>query len=233
MNSPNQINPYKTIIQDGLWNNNPATVQILGMCPLLAVSTSMVNGLGLGLATTLVLTSSCIMASLVRHWVRPEIRIPIFVLVIASLTTVVELLIKGMFYDLYLVLGIFIPLIVTNCVVIGRVEAFASKNSVVKSALDGFMMGVGFTLALIILGGMRELVGQGTLFSQAHVMLGEFARSWEVVVIPNYRGFLLAMLPPGAFIGLGFIIAIKNVIDQRMQRTQSVSLASLTAESAH
>lgn len=223
---------YKTIVRDGLWNNNPATVQILGMCPLLAVSTSVVNGLGLGLATAFVLTSSNIMISIIRHWVRPEIRIPIFVLVIASLTTVVELLIKGMFFDLYKVLGIFIPLIVTNCVVIGRAEAFASKNGIAKSALDGFMMGAGFMIALVLLGAMRELVGQGTLFSQAHIMLGEFARSWEVVVFPNYSGFLLAILPPGAFIGLGFIIAIKNAIDQRMQKPQLVSLASITAEVA-
>ena len=217
---------YSTIARDGLWSNNPALVQLLGLCPLLAVTATAINGLGLGLATTLTLVTSNLMVSLIRHLVRPEVRIPVFVLVIASTVTVIELGMNAYFHDLYNILGIFIPLIVTNCSIIARAEAFASKHSPGRAVLDGLAMGIGFTLVLTLLGGLRELVGQGTLLVQAHLMFGEVAREWTIHVIEDYRGFLLAILPPGAFMGLGLIIAVKNIIDGRLQkRAQRVPAA--------
>lgn len=216
------------LIQDGLWNNNPGTVQLLGLCPLLAVTTSFINGLGLGIATTLVLICSNVTVSVIRHWVRPEVRIPVFVLVIASFVTSIELAMNALFHEMYLILGIFIPLIVTNCAIIGRAEAFASKNSPFPAFIDGLSMGVGFTLVLTLLGGLRELIGQGTLFAQSHLMFGELARGLEWTIISDYRGFLLAVLPPGAFIGLGFIIALKNVLDKKFSERVPQPLISAT-----
>lgn len=209
---------YASIARDGLWSNNPGLVQLLGLCPLLAVSSNAINGLGLGLATLLALTASNVTVSLIRRIVRPEVRIPVFVLVIAAIVTVIELAMNAYLHELYLVLGIFIPLIVTNCNLIGRAEAFASKHDPGRALVDGLMMGAGFLLVLVVLGALRELVGQGTLLSQAHMMFGEVARDWTLHVVADYRGFLLAILPPGAFIGLGLIIALKNVIDGRQQR---------------
>lgn len=215
---------YGKIISNGLWTNNPAFVQLLGLCPLLAVSNTVINGLGLGLATTLTLVASNIMVSMIRHWVRPEIRIPVFVIIIASTVTVIELSMNAWFHELYLILGIFIPLIVTNCSIIARAEAFASKNTVTASLLDGLFMGLGFTAVLITLGAMRELIGLGTLFQQAHLMFGEVARGFSITVFDNYRGYLLAILPPGAFIGLGFLLAGKNIIDKkRLAREQNLT----------
>ena len=209
---------YSRIIGDGLWNNNAGLVQLLGLCPLLAVSNTLINGLGLGLATTLVLLGSNMTISSIRNLVRPEVRIPVFVMVIASFVTTIELLMNAFLYELYLILGIFIPLIVTNCAIIGRAEAFASKQSLPRAALDGLAMGIGFTLVLVVLGGLREVIGQGTLFSQAYLMFGEAARDITLQLSEDYRGFLLAILPPGAFIGLGLLIALKNMIDARTQR---------------
>ena len=209
---------YKHILKEGLWVNNPGLVQLLGLCPLLAVTTNAVNGLGLGLATLLTLTASNVTVSLIRNVVRPEVRIPVFVLVIASIVTVIELAMNAWLHDLYLILGIFIPLIVTNCAIIGRAESFASRHSVGRALLDGLAMGAGFTLVLVALGGMRELIGQGTLLSQAHLMFGEYGRQFTLTLIEDYRGFLLAILPPGAFIGLGFLIAGMNVINARREK---------------
>lgn len=206
---------YTKIISNGLWVNNPAFVQLLGLCPLLAVSNTVINGLGLGLATVLTLVASNVMVSMIRHWVRPEIRIPVFVLIIASTVTIIELSMNAWFHELYNVLGIFIPLIVTNCAIIARAEAFASKNTVSSSFLDGLFMGLGFTAVLVTLGAMREVIGMGTLFQQAHLMFGEAARGFSITLFENYRGYLLAILPPGAFLGLGFLIAGKNIIDKR------------------
>jgi len=215
------------IVKDGLWNNNVALVQVLGLCPLLAVTGSFVNGLGLGLATmiTLILSNSCI--SVIRHWTRPEVRIPIFVLIIASIVTAIELAMNAWFHELYLVLGIFIPLIVTNCSIIARAEAFASRNPVLDSALDGFMMGLGFLLVLITLGSLREIIGQGSLFANIHLMFGESARALELKFSAGYPGFLLAVLPPGAFIGLGMLIAIKNSLDRRSRQKQALKIGSI------
>ena len=218
---------YSDIIRDGLWKNNSGLVQLLGLCPLLAVTTTVVNGLGLGLATTLTLLTSNVIVSLIRTLVRPEVRIPVFVLVIASTVTVIDLGMNAWFHDLHGILGIFIPLIVTNCVIIGRAESFASRNSIDRAALDGLAMGIGFTLVLVALGGMRELIGQGTLFSQAHLMFGEFGRGLTITVLEDYRGFLLAILPPGAFIGLGLLIAMMNVINaRRAERAARVVVAA-------
>jgi electron transport complex protein RnfE len=211
------MNSYREIISNGLWGNNQALVALLGLCPLLAVSNTAINGLGLGLATTLVLLLSNTSVSLIRHVVRPEVRLPVFVLVIASFVTAVELSMKAYFFDLYKILGIFIPLIVTNCAIIGRAEAFASKNTPAKAAVDGLAIGIGFTLVLFVLGASRELIGQGTLLSQAHLMFGEAARDWTIQ-IEGFKGALLAILPPGAFLGLGSIIALKNVIAHWQQK---------------
>jgi len=223
---------YSTITHNGLWNNNPALVQLLGLCPLLAVTGTLINGLGLGLATTLTLIISNVTVSSIRHLVRPEVRIPVFVLVIASAVTIIELSMNAFFHELYNVLGIFIPLIVTNCAIIGRAEAFASKNPVDRAFLDGLAMGIGFTLVLMALGAMREIIGQGTLLSQAHLMFGSIASDWTLTLIDNYRGFLLAILPPGAFIGLGLLIALKNMIDARRARritTQSLAAPAIAS----
>jgi electron transport complex protein RnfE len=206
------------IIKDGLWNNNVALVQILGLCPMLAVTGSFINGLGLGLATMLTLVLSNVSVSAIRHWVRPEVRIPIFVIIIASIVTTIELAMNAWFHELYLILGIFIPLIVTNCSIIARAEAFASRNGILDSMLDGFMMGCGFMLVLITLGSLREIIGSGTLFNNAQLMFGEGARGWLLTLGDDYPGFLLAILPPGAFIGLGLLIALKNLIDKRLER---------------
>lgn len=228
--SNNKTN-YGKIIYNGLWANNPAFVQLLGLCPLLAVSNTVINGLGLGLATTLTLVASNVMVSMIRHWVRPEIRIPVFVLIIASTVTIIELSMNAWFHELYNILGIFIPLIVTNCAIIARAEAFASKNTVPASFLDGLFMGLGFTIVLVTLGAMREAIGLGTLFQQAHLMFGEAARGFSITLFDNYRGYLLAVLPPGAFIGLGFLIAGKNILDKR-QLAREKRLSSEQSEVA-
>ncbi|GLR69636.1 electron transport complex subunit E [Agaribacter marinus] len=208
----------KSLFVEGIWKNNPAIVQLLGLCPLLAVTGTVINGLGLGLATTLVLLGSNISVSLVRNLVPNEIRIPIFVMVIAAFVTVTELLMHAYTYELYLTLGIFIPLIVTNCAIIGRAEAFASKNPVQFAAFDGLMMGLGFTIILVVLGGMRELLGLGTLLDGAELLFGEGAESLTITVFDTENKFLLAILPPGAFLGMGLLIAAKNLIDQTIEK---------------
>ena len=216
---------YGKIVRDGLWNNNQALVALLGLCPLLATTTSATNGLGMGIATTAVLLMSNVTISLIRRAVRPEVRIPVYVVVIASFVTVVELLMHAYFFDLHKVLGIFIALIVVNCTILGRAEAFASKHGVLPSAVDALGIGLGSTAALVTLGGLRELVGQGTLFAQAHLLLGDWARVLELAVGEGFHGALIAILPPGAFIGLGFLIALKNVIDRRATRKTVVVAA--------
>ncbi len=207
------MSEYKELTWQGLWTNNPALVQLLGLCPLLAVTSTVTNALGLGLATLLVLIGSNITVSLVRDWVPKEIRIPVFVMVIATYVTLIQLLMNAYLYGLYQALGIFIPLIVTNCAIIGRAEAYASKNPWQKSAFDGLMMGTGFTLVLVLLGGAREIIGNGTLFDGAALLLGDWAAQLRVELFTVDYPLLLAILPPGAFIIMGFIIAAKNMID--------------------
>ncbi|ENM5743406.1 electron transport complex subunit E [Vibrio metoecus] len=224
----------KTLMLNGMWNNNPALVQLLGLCPLLAVSSTVTNALGLGIATLLVLVSSNVVVSLVRDYVPKEVRIPVFVMIIASLVTCVQLLMNAYAYGLYLSLGIFIPLIVTNCIIIGRAEAFASKNDVLPAALDGFWMGLGMTSVLVVLGSLREIIGNGTLFDGADLLLGEWAKVLRIEVFHFDSSFLLALLPPGAFIGVGFLIAAKSVIDKQIaarqpkQQKQAIERARVT-----
>jgi electron transport complex protein RnfE len=213
-----EIEPYRKIAIDGLWKNNQALVSLLGLCPLLAVSNSVVNSLGLGLATTVALVFSNTLVALIRKRIPHAVRLPVFVLVIAANVTVIDLLMDAFFHDLHQILGIFIPLIVTNCAIIGRAEAFASKNTVDKALADGFFVGLGFTLALVALGALREVIGTGTLLGRADLMFGDIAKHWPLHVFHDYDGFLLAILPPGAFIGLGLMIAAKNVIDARTKR---------------
>lgn len=211
---------YRKISLDGLWHNNPALVQLLGLCPLLAVTASVVNALSLGIASILVLIGSNLTVSLFRRFVPEAVRLPVFVMIIASFVTSIELLMQAFTYELYLILGIFIPLIVTNCVIMGRADAFASKNPVSASVLDGTMMGLGFTVVLVLLGAMREALGAGTLFADMHLLLGDIALHWKITLIDEYRGFLFAILPPGAFVGMGLLIALKNIIDAHIKARQ-------------
>jgi Na+-translocating ferredoxin:NAD+ oxidoreductase subunit E len=206
----------RNIVVNGLWTQNPGIVQLLGLCPLLAISNTVVNSLSLGLATTLVMATASGSVALVRNYIPHEIRIPAFVLIIAALVTVVQLAMNAWVHPLYLVLGVFIPLITTNCIVLARVEAFASKQSTAHSILDATMMGLGLTAVLVVLGGMREALGKGTLFSGIDMVLGPAARDWVIpLAAHDYGGFLIAVLPPGAFIGLGLLIALRNVIQAR------------------
>ncbi len=219
-----RLDDYKLIAQNGLWKNNQALVALLGLCPLLAVSNNAINGLGLGLATLVVLMTSNILVSLIRQHVSDEIRIPVFIAIIATAVTIIDLLMNAYFHTLHGILGIFIPLIVTNCAILGRAEAYASKNSLDKAALDAFFMGIGFLFVLVLLGALREMIGNGTLFDQAYLMFGESARSWTIHFGDNYQGVLLAVLPPGAFIGLGLLIAFKNYVDAKKVAKQQNQL---------
>ncbi|MFQ3234860.1 MAG: electron transport complex protein RnfE [Paraglaciecola sp.] len=233
------MNEFKRLSWQGLWKNNPALVQLLGLCPLLAVTATVTNGLGLGLATTLVLVGSNTTVSVIRNIVPNEIRIPIFVMIIAAFVTIVQLLMNAYTFKLYQALGIFIPLIVTNCAIIGRAEAYASKNPVGYAAFDGLMMGLGFTFILVVLGAMREVLGYGTLFAGAELLLGDWASNLKITVFTTDTPFLLAILPPGAFLGMGLLIALKNILDKRLKqmfaaqdKEKVVQRARVTAESS-
>jgi len=226
------IQEVKDIFNNGLWKQNTGVVQLLGLCPLLAISNSVVNSLSLGLATTLVMALSGSGVAAIREVIPNEARIPVYVLLIAVLVTIVQLLINAYAYPLYLVLGVFLPLITTNCIVLARAESFASKNSALASALDGIAMGLGLTAVLTILGGVREIFGHGTLLSGIDLAFGEAAKSLVITVIPNYHGFLLAVLPPGAFIALGLLIALKNWLNLRAEqkaRKQAISGTAIPA----
>jgi len=204
----------RDIVSQGLWSNNAALVQLLGLCPLLAVSNSVVNAAGLGLATIGVLLGSNGIVSLSRHRLTPAIRLPIFVLIIATFTTCAELLLRAFAIELYQALGIFIPLIVTNCTILGRAESFASKNALGPSLLDGLMTGLGFAAVLLVLGMLRELAGTGAVFANMDRLL-PFAGNWTLQVASGYKPFLLAILPPGAFLFMGGLIALKNILDKK------------------
>jgi len=214
------MSQLKELFNEGMWKNNPALVQLLGLCPLLAVTSTITNAMGLGLATLLVLVGSNVTISAVRNFVPKDIRIPVFVMFIAGFVTIVQLLMNAYTFGLYQSLGIFIPLIVTNCAIIGRAEAYASKNPIHLSAFDGLMMGSGFMVVLVVLGAMRELIGQGTLFDGADLLLGPWASVLRIEVFSFDNQFLLAILPPGAFLGLGLLIAAKNVIDAQIKAKQ-------------
>ena len=208
------MSQWTQLAREGLWSNNPALVQLLGLCPLLAVSATVVNALGLALATLLVLVGASSTISLIRHQVPSAVRLPAFVMVIAAFVTCAELLMAAFAYSLYQILGIFIPLIVTNCAILGRADAFASRQPVLPAAVDGLMMGLGFGAVLVLMGAIRELVGQGTLFSDMALLFGPVAAHWQITLVADYQ-FLFFILPPGAFFVAGLLIALKNVLDQR------------------
>ncbi len=217
------------IIRDGLWNNNPALVQVLGLCPLLAVTSTVVNAIGLGLATLMVLIGSNLAVSLIRNFVAESVRLPAFVMIIASFVTCAELLMQAFTYELYQILGIFIPLIVTNCTILGRADAFASRNPPLPAMLDGAMMGLGFLIVLVLLGAIRELIGQGTLFADMNLLLGPMASDWVIRPFEHYPNMLFMVLPPGAFVGLGLLIALKNSIDQGLEQRRKAAEPAPTA----
>ena len=209
------MSDIKKIALDGFWKQNPGVVQLLGLCPTLAVTTSVINGLSLGIATALVMAASNASVSPIRRFIPTEIRVPVFILIIASLVTIIDFSIHAYIHPLYKALGIFIPLIVTNCIVLARVESFAAKNETAPSFFDGLFMGLGLALVLALLGGMREFFGKGTLFSGIDLVFGPSTSNLVIHFFSNYNGFLLAILPPGAFIGLACLIALKNRIEAR------------------
>lgn len=211
---------YRELGVNGLWKNNPAIVQLLGLCPLLAVTGSVVNAIGLAAATTLVLVCSNSCVSMIRNIVSDAVRLPAFVMIIAASVTCIELLMQAFAYELYQILGIFLPLITTNCVILGRADAFASKNPLAPAVFDGLMMGLGFGLILVLLGGLREVIGTGAIFANMDLLFGAGAANWRLVLVTDYQPFLLAILPPGAFIFTGLIIACKNLIDASVKRSQ-------------
>jgi len=212
------MNEFRSLFHNGLVKQNTGLVQLLGLCPLLAISNNVVNALSLGLATTMVMAASSGAVSGVRHFVPNEIRIPVFVLIIAALVTVIDLAMNAFVHPLYLLLGIFIPLITTNCIVLARADAFAAKNRPLHSVIDAIAMGLGLTLVLIVLGAIRELAGQGTLLSGIDLVFGEQSKQLVLHVLPDYQGFLLAILPPGAFIALGLLIATNNWYKARAEQ---------------
>ena len=211
---------YADITRNGLWDNNPALVQLLGLCPLLGVSNSVVNSIGLGLATIFVLVASNTFVSIIKNVTPAAIRLPTFVMIIAAAVTCIELLMQAYTYELYEILGIFLPLITTNCLILGRADGFACKNTISASIYDGLMMGIGFALALYLLGAMRELIGTGALFANMDLLFGPAAVDWKITFSADYPQFLLAILPPGAFILTGLIIAGKNFIDYQIKQRQ-------------
>lgn len=220
---------FTNLARDGLWNNNPALVQLLGLCPLLAVSNSVVNALGLAIATLLVLVGASTTVSLIRQQVPDSVRLPAFVMIIAAFVTCAELLMAAYAFALYQILGIFIPLIVTNCAILGRADAFASRNPPLPAALDGLMMGLGFGGVLVVVGSLREALGQGTLLSDMDLLFGTAASHWQLTLIEEYQ-FLFFLLPPGAFFVVGLLIALKNAIDQNAAK-RATSVKNVSANS--
>ena len=222
----------REIIRNGLWEQNIVFSQILGMCPTMAVTTSGTNGLGMGLATTAVLIGSNILISSIRHFVSPQVRIPVYIVLIATLVTLVDMGLNAWMHDLYRVLGLFIALIVVNCAVLGRAEAYASRAGVLASALDGLFMGLGFTAALTVIGLIRELIGAGTLFAQASLLLGSQFAFMEMTVIPNYSGMLMMILPPAGFLVLGLLLALKRLYELRATALKNIPPAAASDTAA-
>lgn len=207
---------YRKIAHEGLWSNNIVFSQGIALCPLLAVTSTASNGLGMGLATTSVMVVCSALIACLRALIPQEIRIPVFVVLIAMIVTLVDLVMNAWLHEMHKVLGLFIPLIVTNCAILGRAEAYASRQAVAPAAFDGLMMGLGFTVALVLLGACREILGSGTLFAQASALLGSSFAWLETTLIAPYRGFLLMALPPGGFLVLGFLLAGKRQVDRAL-----------------
>ena len=224
------MNRYWEITRDGLWNQNVLLSQTMALCPAMAVTSSATNGLGMGLATTGVLVAANLIISLLRHWISQEVRIPVFIALIATLVTLVDMVMNAWLHDLYKVLGLFIALIVVNCAILGRAEAFASRQAPGAALVDGLSMGLGFTGALTLIGAVREILGTGKVFQQAHLFLGQGAAWLEQTVIPNYGGMLLWILPPGGFLVMGMLLAGKRVLEQRLSEQ---ALRKATARPIH
>lgn len=224
------MNTSLEIIKDGLWSKNPGLVQLLGLCPLLAVSNSAVNALGLGLATIIVLTLSNLIISIIRKIIITEIRIMLYVCVIASLVTCVQLIMEAFMPDLYQTLGLYISLIATNCIIMARAEVFAVKNNCYYATIDGLANGIGFTLVLLFIGLIREFLGKGTIFSGMEQLFGDAARNMTTQIFNGDKGFIIAILPPGAFLSLGMLVALKNYIDNRYKIHKSKIKAARTTE---
>lgn len=224
---------YGRITRDGLWDNNIVFAQVLGLCPTMAVTSSATNGLGMGLATAAVLIASNVLVSSVRHIISPDVRIPVYIVMIATLVTLVDVSLNAWAHDLYKVLGLYIALIVANCAVLGRAEAYAQKVDIGHAAMDGLMMGLGFTFALTTIGGIREVLGAGTLFANAHLLLGPAFAFLETTIVPDYKGYLLMILPPGGFLVLGFLLAGKRVLDKHLAaRSARIQVAAPEAVAA-
>ncbi len=221
---------YGRIWRDGIWHNNVVLSQLLALCPLLAVTGTATNGLGLGLASLVVFLLSNLVVSLFRGLITPEVRIPVFILLIASIVTLVDLMMNAWLHELHKVLGLFIPLIVTNCAILGRAESFASRQPIRAALMDGLAMGMGFIMVLVVLGGVREIIGSGTLFKDAALLLGDSFQFLEITIIPEYRGFLLMLLPPGGFLMMGFILVGKRLLERRQQRRMVAVPTAAVAE---
>ncbi len=203
---------YRTIIKDGLWDNNGVLSMLLGMCPTMAMTTSATNGLGMGLATAVVMAASSYLVAIFRNWISQEVRIPVYILIVAAMVTVVDLGMNAWMHELYKVLGLFIPLIVSNCLPLARLEAFAAKQPAFPAFLDGLFMGLGFTIALTLIGAVREIIGSGTLFSDASLLLGPAFKFMELRILPD-SGVLMMILPPGGFIVTGLVVVAKRMLD--------------------
>ena len=219
----------REIVRNGLWDQNIVFSQLLGLCPTMAVTTSGTNGLGMGLATTFVLVGANILVSCIRDFVSPQVRLPVFIVVIATLVTLVDMGLNAWMHDLYRVLGLFIALIVVNCAVLGRAESFASRNGIISSAIDGLGMGLGFTLALTAIGLIRELIGAGTLFSQASLLLGPNFAFLETTVVSDYGGVLMMILPPAGFLVLGLLLAAKQAYERRAKESSAPCVEAVAA----
>jgi len=206
---------YKTIVKDGLWNNNGVLSMLLGMCPAMAMTTSATNGFGMGLATAAVMAASSLLVALFRNYITQEVRIPVFILIVAAMVTLVDLAMNAWMHELYKVLGLFIPLIVSNCLPLARLEAFAAKQPPVPAFLDGLFMGIGFTIALTLIGAVREIIGSGTLFADASLLLGPSFKVIEMRLLPADMGVLMMILPPGGFLITGLMVVVKRLFDLR------------------
>jgi Na+-translocating ferredoxin:NAD+ oxidoreductase subunit E len=206
---------YGRIVKDGLWDNNGVIAMLLGMCPTMAMTTSATNGFGMGLATAVVMAASSLMVAAFRNYITREVRIPVYILIVAANVTLVDLMMNAWMHELYKVLGLFIPLIVSNCLPLARLEAFAAKEPVLPSLMDGIFMGIGFTIALTVIGAMREIPGSGTLFADASLLLGPGFKFLETRVMPSDWGVLMMILPPGGFLATGLLIVVKRMIDVR------------------
>ncbi|BCB28773.1 electron transport complex subunit RnfE [Sulfurimicrobium lacus] len=206
---------YRTIVRDGLWDNNGVLSMLLGMCPTMAMTTSATNGLGMGVATAVVMAASSLLVATFRNRITQEVRIPVYILIVAAMVTLVDLCMNAWMHELYKVLGLFIPLIVSNCLPLARLEAFAAKEPVLPSFLDGLFMGIGFTFALTVIGAVREIFGSGTLFADASLLLGPAFKFMEMHLMSSDMGVLMMILPPGGFLVTGLLVVAKRILDVR------------------